>query len=113
VLSVPRLYEKIYARVLQNAVSSGALSEGFSSGPGALPTGGRTSARERASQAGRYSKQYGLAQKLVFSKIKERTGGRMRYFVSGGAPLAPKINKFFYSVGLTILEGYGLTETSP
>ncbi len=113
VLSVPRLYEKIYARVLQNAVGSGALKRHIF-----FWARGVAEQRADALLAGRQpgwvtERKYRIADKLVFAKIKERTGGRMRYFVSGGAPLAPEINKFFYSVGLTILEGYGLTETSP
>jgi long-chain acyl-CoA synthetase len=57
--------------------------------------------------------QHNLADKLVYHKIKNKFGGRLRYFVSGGAALPQKTGEFFQSIGITILEGFGLTETSP
>jgi long-chain acyl-CoA synthetase len=113
VLSVPRVFEKLFARVLDNALAGGAIKKNiffWARGVAERWASEKLAGRE---PKGLLATQYGIAQKLVFSKLKARVGGRMRYFVSGGAPLAPEINNFFYAAGLVILEGYGLTETSP
>jgi len=112
-MSVPRLYEKMYARILDNALASGGLKKRIFFWARAVAERWADETLAGREPSGLLAWKYALAQKLVFSKLKERTGGRLRFFVSGGAPLAPEINKFFYAAGLVILEGYGLTETSP
>ena len=113
VFSVPRLYEKMYARVLQNALAGGFVKRRIFFWARDVAEKWSDAILSGRQPSGLLARKYAIAQKVVFSKIKERTGGRLRYFVSGGAPLATEINRFFYGVGLTILEGYGLTETSP
>ena len=113
VLAVPRVYEKLYARVLENALSgSGIKKRIFFWARGVADTWADEKFAGREPK-GFLAFKYRIAQKLVFSKLKARVGGRLRFFVSGGAPLASEINKFFYAAGLIVLEGYGLTETSP
>ena len=111
--SVPRLYEKMYARVNERVAAGPPLRQKifhWAIGVGAEVFGHFVA---RTTPGPLLKLKFAIADRLAFSKIKERTGGRMRVFISGGAPLAREIGEFFGAAGLLICEGYGLTETSP
>jgi long-chain acyl-CoA synthetase len=112
-LSVPRLYEKIYARINEKVAADSPLKQRIFRWALGVGRGVFRARVEHRTPGALLRAQHALADRLVFATIRERTGGRMRLFVSGGAPLAREIAEFFGAVGLTILEGYGLTETSP
>lgn len=107
IMSVPRLFEKIYNLVTKSVEEGTAVKQKIFSW--AQKVGRKYAEGER----GLTALQKPIADKLVFDKLKERTGGRIRFFVSGGAALPAEIGNFFLGAGLHIIEGYGLTETSP
>jgi long-chain acyl-CoA synthetase len=109
VVSVPRVYEKIFKKIVDQTGVKGRLVRW------AREVGDAWADEKLAGREPTVTLRaiYGLAHRLVFSKIHRSVGGRLEFFISGGAPLAAEINKFFYSAGILILEGYGLTETSP
>jgi long-chain acyl-CoA synthetase len=112
-VSAPRVFEKIYAKVIDTVLAGSGLKRKIFFW--ALETGKAVSRRKLAGKpvGGGLELKRKIAHKLVFHKILEKTGGRVRFFVSGGAPLSQDIAEFFHALGLMILEGYGLTETSP
>jgi len=106
----PRIFEKVRARVMTSAahgVKGKIFSWAFSVGYKTMPI--RLAGK---SLSGLLAAQYALADRLVFSKIKHRMGGKIKFFVSGSAALNREVQEWFYAAGLLILEGYGLTETS-
>ena len=110
--SVPRIYEKVYSKVVSGAEAKG--------GPAlkifgwACEIGNQVSDYQLKKQPIPFltKLQYQLATKLVFSKIKEALGGRLRWCISGAAPLNPTIGKFFHAAGILVLEGIGMTENT-
>jgi long-chain acyl-CoA synthetase len=112
-ISVPRLFDKIYAKVMDNVLTQSPLKRKIFFW--AIGVGKKYGARKIRHQPipGALALQRKIAAKPVYGKIIEKTGGRVHFFVSGGAPLSADVAEFFYAIGIVILEGYGLTETSP
>jgi len=113
IISVPRLFEKIYSRIMDQIMAGSRLKRAIF--VWALATGKKHTARTIAGQRVpvHLSFKRALARRLVFSKITARTGGRIRYAICGGAPISKEIVEFFLAIGILVLPGYGLTETSP
>lgn len=110
---VPRLLEKIHDKAIKGGTAAGGTKAKIFTW--ALETGKKY---REIKEAGKIpgiilSAQHSIADKLVFSKIKEKTGGRLKFMISGGAALPKNVGEFFGDLGIKILEGFGLTETSP
>jgi long-chain acyl-CoA synthetase len=103
--SVPRVYEKVHTAVKAAAAEGGAAKRRLADW--AFAVGHR---KARGNKGLTLALQAALADRLVLGKVRSRMGGRLRYAVSGGAPLAPEIAEFFGACGVVILEGYGMTE---
>jgi len=112
-VAVPRVFEKIYNRIIQNIETEKPLKKKIFYW--ALEVGKQAAvytSRGKPIPSG-LSFKHKIADKLVFTKIREKTGGNLKFAVSGGAPLMRELAEFFFAVGINIYEGYGLTETSP
>ncbi|HJR01588.1 MAG TPA: long-chain fatty acid--CoA ligase, partial [Methylomirabilota bacterium] len=113
ICSVPRVFEKVYAGVIAKAEAGSPIKKKIFHW--AVGVGREVSRLQQARKPvpGALAFKYRLAHKLVFSKLHAALGGRLRFAVSGGAPLSKEIAEFFHAAGILILEGYGLTETCP
>jgi long-chain acyl-CoA synthetase len=110
-ISVPRIFEKVYAKVIETIQKESDLKKKVFAWALATSNAYYQKINNDLAPSPYLILQKNLAYKLVFEKIYNRFGGRMRFLVSGGAPLSPEIMTFLQNANLTILEGYGLTET--
>ena len=110
--AAPRIFEKVYNKVVGGTQEAGGLKQKIFTW--AVGVGRQVSAlrQEGRELPGFLKVKYKIANMLVFSKLKDRFGGRIRFFVSGSAPLSRELAEFFHAADILILEGYGLTESS-
>ncbi len=110
--AVPRIFEKVYNKIVETSKQGSPIKQRIFEW--ALETGkqGSVVRQQGRTPGGLLALKLRLADRLVFDRVKQRFGGRVRYFISGSAPLSREIAEFFHACGILILEGYGLTETS-
>jgi long-chain acyl-CoA synthetase len=110
--AVPRVYEKVHANTLGEIERAGGMRRRI--GLWALSVGERASRarRDEGSVPSMLALRERVAERLVFAKVRERLGGRLRIGISGAAPLSTEVMEFFHALGMPVLEGYGLTETA-
>ena len=111
--AVPRLLERVHDRVMKSGTEAGGIKAKIFIWALSVGEKARHRRDEGKSMGPTLSVQYALANKLVFSKIKDKMGGRLKLFVSGGGALPPHVGEFFANLGIQVQEGFGLTETSP
>jgi len=109
ILSVPRVFEKIYNSSEQKAVSAGKGKIFLAAAATAIAW---SEAQDHGGPGGLLRARHALFDKLVYVKLRTALGGKVEYAVSGGAPLGARLGHFYRGIGLTVLEGYGLTETT-
>jgi long-chain acyl-CoA synthetase len=110
--AVPRIFEKVYNKILEGVKAGSPLKQKIFAWAVAVGREGSKARQQGRHPVGLLALKLKVADRLVFSKIKARFGGRVRYFISGSAPLSRDIAEFFHACGILILEGYGLTESS-
>lgn len=110
---VPRLLERIHDKAMKNGTSAGGLKSKIFLWSIEIGQSYREIQEAGKTPGLLLSMKKSIAEKLVFSKIKEKTGGRLKFMLSGGAALPKNVGEFFGNLGIKILEGFGLTETSP
>ena len=112
-IAVPRVFEKFHTRVIENIQQETGLKKKLALWALKVAAQYAETRLQNKAPSMLLSSKYLVADRLVLKKIRKRLGGRLRILGSGGAALSKQLAQFFYSIGLTILEGYGLTETSP
>lgn len=112
-VSVPRVYEKVLAKVYESVASSSPLKQKIFHWAQSVAQNALPYRLRQTSPTGSLGIKLRIADKLVFGKIKARLGNRIQFAASGGAPLGKELAEFFWSAGIEIYEGYGLSETSP